>query len=146
MLNPAALRESIRPFFSPGTMPRGPMPQVVVEWALAYITYAQTAVAGPCLPGPLSPVPAEGEFFRAMDDSLRAMWLATPWAGPGFVGTTASVPSLAAHMEANMARLLQSYDPDLALSVITDVLHTYTTQITVTLTSVGGASSLVSIV
>lgn len=138
----SVLRSGLRPLFDPATMPTSAA-DAIVRWAQAYIPYASAAVAGGAVPALLSPVPAGGPFYQALDDSFRTMWMATPWTGPGLVGTTAAVPSLAPLLEANRARLVQSRDPELALSLIADALHTYTLSITVSVVPPSGTPAIV---
>lgn len=140
-----ALREGIRPFFSKAGMPVSAA-SAIGDWSRAYATYAQAAIAGGTLPPLLVPAPTAGPFFDALDQTLRLMWMAVIWTGPGLVGTTTSVPSLSPILRAVGVNLLGSRDPDQALSAITDALHTYTLGVTVTVTTAAGASLVVPVV
>lgn len=110
-------------------------------WSKAYVSYAQSAIAGGTVPAGLVPVPIPGPFFAAFGGTLSAMWLAVRWAGPGLVGQTALVPDLASQLAALGTGLLGSRDPERALSAISDALHTYTLGVTVTVVTAAGVSS-----
>ena len=136
-LDQGQLRDSLKPLFQPGSMPTA---DAVGAWARAYIPYASQAIAGALkLVTPLSPVPGAGaDFFEAIDQSFRAMWMATGWAGPAVVGAVTIVPPLGPYLKAYSAILLTSFDRELALSSIAVALHTYTLSIIVTATPATG--------
>lgn len=134
-LDPKKLRDSISPLFKPKTMPKGKVPQAVLDWLTAYARYGNDAVAGGTLPTPLAPAPGpDGKFFDSLDAALRTMWTAVAWSGPPGTGVILLVPPLGPILESVSKVLIKSRDPDQALSLITDALHTYTLSITVTVT------------
>ena len=134
-LDPGKLRDAIAPLFKPKTMPKGPVPQAVLDWLAAYAKYGNDAVAGGTLPTPLLPVPGpDGKFFDSLDSALRNMWTAVVWSSPTGTGVTLLVPPLAPFLVVASGVLIKSRDPEQALSLITDALHTYTLSITVTVT------------
>lgn len=136
-----ALKSGIRPFFRAGSMPKS-AGDAVRLWAQAYCGYAQAAVAGGVIPATLSPVPAAGKFFDALEQTLTAMWMSVAWVGPGLVGKTTTVPPLVSELQRVGRDQVKSRDPDKALSAIADALHTYTLGIAVTITAPSGASSV----
>ncbi len=120
------------------------MSDVIRMWSQAYCRYAQAAVAGGTLPAGLIPQATDGpDFFTALDQSLRTVWMAVAWAGPGLVGTTLLVPPLLPFLLGPSATLFTSPDPQLALSLIADALHTYTLSITVTVVPATGTPLIV---
>lgn len=122
-------------------MPKGDVTSATKEWAAAYASYASAAMAGPAaIAAPLLAVGFPGRFSTALDASLRTMWMAAPWVGPAVVGVTLFVPPLVPILESLGASLITVSDPERALTVIADALHTYTLGITVTLTTATGAS------
>ncbi len=124
-------------------MPVGPIPLAVGDWVTAYARYAKDAVAGGTKPTALVPAPGpNGSFFDSLDASLRAMWMAVAWVGPSLVGTTLLVPPLAPLLLVAAGTIIKSRDPDLALSLITDALHTYTLSITVTVVPPSGTATV----
>lgn len=131
-LNPSVLKDAISPLFKPSGMPTGQVPDAVRQWVTAYTKYGKDAIAGGTLPSALSPVagPA-GKFFDSLDAALRVMWTAVAWTGPSLVGTTLLVPPLSPILAPVASLLIKSRDPELALTLITDALHTYTLSITV---------------
>lgn len=135
------LKSGIRPFFSPGGMPKSAL-EAIKSWSQAYAAYAQSALAGGVVPAALAPVPVPGKFFDALDQTLKAMWMAAAWAGPALVGVTAVVPPLAPVLQAVGTSQLKNRDPEKALSAIADALHTYTLGIMVTVTTAAGVSSV----
>lgn len=141
-LSPQRLRAALSPLFQDGTMPQAG-PDAVARWGRAYATYAQDALAGGTLPGPLVPQPVSGEFLQALDASLRAMWMAAVWTGPGLAGTTAVVPALVPYLLSHAGQLNRSFDRELALSLITEAVHTYTLSITVSVVPPSGTPSIV---
>lgn len=145
MLSPAALRSSLADLFRPESMPAGDVKSAVAGWISRYAVYAQSANAGPAiLTAPLvAPAPVGSDFVSALDSSLRAMWMAAVWAGPGVVGTTAVVPPVGPSLLANSGILIDSSDPQQAVSLIADSIHTYTLSITVTLVPVTGTPTVV---
>lgn len=140
-LDPEMLKRGLRPLFQPASMPVSAA-DAIIRWCLAYIPYAQAAVAGGVVPVALSPVPASGPFYQALDDSFRLMWLATPWVGPPLTGVTAFVPPLVPFLEARRTALMQLRDPEQALSLIADALHTYTLSITVSVVPPTGTPTI----
>jgi hypothetical protein len=138
------LRQAIVPLFRPTTMPTGPVPDAVRQWVTAYVRYAQGAVAGGTVPSTLVPVPGpSGLFFTSLDSALRTMWTAVAWTGPALIGTTLLVPPLSPALVLVSSQLMQSRDPDLALSLITGALHTYTLSITVSVVPPTGTAVVV---
>lgn len=134
-LDPRKLRDSISPLFKPQTMPQGEVPQAVFDWLTAYAKYGNDAVAGGTLPTPLVPIAGpNGRFFDSLDTALRGMWTTVSWSGPSGTGVTLLVPPLGPLLQSVSAVLIKSRDPEQALSLITDALHTYTLSITVTVT------------
>jgi hypothetical protein len=134
-LDPRKLRDSLDHLFRPKTMPKGPVPQAVLDWLTAYAKYGNDAVAGGTLPSPLVPIPGPGgKFFDSLDSALRSMWSAVAWTGPTGTGVTLLVPPLGPSLNAVSGVLLKSRDSEQALSLITDALHTYTLSITVVVT------------
>ncbi len=147
MLSKDLLRSSLQSFFDPATMPKGDVPQVMLQWGAAYARYANLATAGVAvLAVPLIPAPASGPFFQAMDWSLRTMWMTAKWIGPGVAGTTTTVPSIVPSLLRNSNVLMQSRDPQQALSLIVEALHTYTLSVTVTLVTAAGTPTIVPVV
>ena len=139
-LDRSLLRDSISGFFAASGMPTGGVSDAAHQWALAYVRYAKTAIAGGTSPVSLSPSPGQStRFSDCLDSELRVMWNAAAWIGPSLTGKTLFVPSLSAALESTGKRLNMSRDPGLALSLITDVLHTYTLSITVTVTPPTGS-------
>lgn len=122
-------------------MPKSAL-EAIDSWAKAYASYAQSAIAGGTLPAALAPAAVPGKFFDALDQTLKAMWMATAWAGPGLTGTTAVVPPLSPALEAVGKSQLNNRDPEKALSAIADALHTYTLGITVTVVTAAGVASV----
>lgn len=142
-LTKSVLRDSLRPFFDPKTMPTGGVANAVRQWVAAYAVYGQSAIAGGAIPSPLVPVGAAGRFSDAFDQALRNMWMGVAWTGPALVGVTLLVPPLTPILESVGTVLLKSRDPGQALSLITDALHTYTLSITVTVTPATGTPVVV---
>jgi len=139
-LNPATLRNALAPLFVPATMPRGDMQSCVQQWVSAYASYASAAIAGGLLPAAIVPTTASGpDFFTALDQALRQMWMAVAWAAPGLVGVTTVVPPLQPFLVASAPTIFASSDPQLAPTLIADALHTYTLSIVVTVTPATGA-------
>lgn len=127
-------------------MPTGPVPLAVQQWVSAYARYGQSAIAGGTVPSILVPPSGPpGRFFESIDAAMRSMWMATAWIGPGLVGTTLFIPSLVPMLAAVSSQLIRSRDSDLALSLITEVLHTYTSGITVSVVTPSGATVIVSL-
>jgi len=125
-------------------MPRSSA-EAVRLWAQAYASYAKSAVAGGTVPTALAPIPTAGPFFDALDQTLRAMWTAVAWAGPGLAGTTTLVPLLSPALRAVGQSQLRNTDPERALSAIADALHTYTLGIAVTVVTPAGVPSVVPV-
>ena len=143
-LEPDSLRNAISRFFYPATMPTGRVPDAVLQWTTAYASYAQKAVAGGTVPSVLVPaVGPDGKFFDSFDSALRTMWNAVAWTGPSLVGTTLLVPPLSPILDIVAATLIKSREPQLALSLITNALHTYTLSITVSVVSPTGTPVIV---
>lgn len=143
-LDRSLLQRSISHLFESSTMPKGATPSAVMEWASAYSSYANAAIAGGTMHTPLIPVPGPNSlFFDSMDSSFRSMWMTTVWTGPSLVGTTLFVPSLSSVLRATSDRLVGSRDPRLALTLITEALHTYTLGITVTVVPPSGTPATV---
>lgn len=139
MLDVGSLRDSLSPLFRPQTMPTGPVPTAVRQWVAAYSKYAQDAIAGGTKPSPFVVAPGPMDrFSNSLDAALRVMWTGVAWTGPSLVGTTLLVPPLAPILEGVAASLIRSRDPELALSLITDALHTYTLGITVSVVPPSG--------
>jgi hypothetical protein len=147
-LDPKKLKDAISPLFRPKTMPTGGVPQAVRDWLAAYVRYGQDAVAGGTAPAALlAPIPGpDGRFADSLDSALRTMWTAVTWVGPGLTGTTLLVPPLAPILEGVAAVLIKSRDPEQALSLITNALHTYTLSITVTVVPPSGTPATVPLV
>lgn len=140
-LDPSTLKEGLRPLFDPSGMPRGPVPDAVFTWITAYCGYAQSASAGGTVPATLVPLRGPiGTFADSLDSALRVMWGAVAWTGPGLIGKTLLVPPLQGFLSPVSARLIGSRDPSLALSLITDALHTYTLSITVAVVTPSGVT------
>lgn len=140
MLSPDQLSESLRPLFTPGTMPVG---SPIDVWARAYVGYAQDATAGPALlTSPLVLPPASGDFLSGLDEVLRGTWMSAIWAGPGVTGVTSIVPGLAPFFMESSGILVGSLDRELALTAIVKSIHTYTLSITVVLTSATGVATV----
>ena len=138
-LDQRKLRDSISHLFRAETMPKGPVPDAVLEWVTAYAKYGRDAVAGGTKPTTLIPGPGTGgKFFDSLDSALRVMWTAVPWSGPALIGVTLLVPPLAPLLETAAVILIKSRDPEQALSLVTDALHTYTLSITVMITPPNG--------
>lgn len=147
MLSKDLLQGSLRQFFSPSTMPRGSVAEVVSQWASSYIKYASFAVAGgTILVSPLQAIPVGGAFFNAIDQSFRSLWMSAVWAAPGMVGKTFFVPSLVPLLQKNAGELISSRDPDRALTLIVESLHSYTLGITVSVVGPSGTPVIVPIV
>lgn len=140
------LKGALAPFFMPATMPRGGLGETVGEWVSAYIRYGMMAHAAGVVPVKLSTVSIKnGDFIGSLDSSLRAVWLASTWAGPGLVGSTSFVPPLGPAMFPITRMLLVSRDADLALSSIVAALHTYTLGIVVTIVPSSGTPFIATI-
>lgn len=145
-LDPVTLRDSIASFFDSRTMPTGPVPSVVQQWATAYAKYGIAANAGPTLPISLIAPPGPVDQFSAsLDSALRAMWMSVAWVGPSLIGTTLIVPPLNPILDAVSTQLIKSRDRELALSLITNALHTYTLGITVSIVSPIGATVIATL-
>jgi len=146
MLDRGLLSRSLSHLFRPKTMPKGPPPAAVMEWASAYSAYGNAAMAGATVHTPLVPGPGpNGNFFDSMDSAFRSMWMGVAWTGPSLVGTTLFVPSLSSILLAASREIDGSRDPDFALSFITDALHTYTLSITVSIVPPSGTPAIVSL-
>ncbi len=147
MLSKEFLRASLSPFFRAETMPRGSVAECVRQWGVAYAGYANFATAGVAkLTLPLNPIGVGGQFFQAIDTSFRTMWMTANWIGPGVTGTTATVPPLVPILSANAQTLMQSRDPQQALTLIVEALHTYTLSVTVALVTAAGTPTTVPVV
>lgn len=144
-LDPGALKAALAPLFNPQTMPTGPIPSVVQAWTTAYIKYASAATAGGTVPTTsLQPQSTPGpDFYTALDAGLRLLWMPVPWAGTPGTGVTLLVPPLLPLILPTTAVILQSDDPQVAISLIAAALHTYTLSITVTLTPPSGTPAVV---
>jgi hypothetical protein len=141
MLSPLRLRDSIRPFYDPKTMPTG---DVVLAWVRAYVVYANDALAGATkLAVPLVPQGASGNFPVAIDMALRSTWLAASWVGPGLTGKTTLVPPFVPFLLQHASTLIANRDAEAALAAIAQSIHTYTLSITVTVVTAAGAASVV---
>ena len=68
------------------------------------------------------------------------MWMSAVWVGPGIVGTTLLVPPIAPIILANSSVLITSFDKERSLDLMSAALHVYTLTVTVTLSSLAGAS------
>lgn len=137
-----ALKSALKPLFDSATMPKSAL-DAIKSWANAYASYAQSAVAGGTIPATLAPIPVAGGFFEALEQTLKAMWTATAWLGPGLTGTTTVIPPLAASLGDVGKEQVKNREPQKALSAIADALHTYTLGIKVTVVTPAGVSSVV---
>jgi hypothetical protein len=117
--------------------------EAIDSWAKAYASYAQSAIAGGTVPIALAPVAVQGPFFEALDQTLKAMWMASAWIGPGLTGVVSAVPVLSPVLRVVGTSQLKNRDPEAALSEIADALHTYTLGVAVTITTAAGVSSVV---
>lgn len=140
------LRAGLRRFFMPATMPQGSVSDVVRQWAEVYARYAQKAQAGDSVPSKLSPTGLGGRFSTALESSLSALWLSTTWTGASGIGSVTNIPALTPTLEMVAADLLTVTDRETALSKIVDVLHTYTTGISVTLVTSNGTTLILPII
>lgn len=141
MLSPLRLRDSLRPLYTPGTMPSA---DPVLEWVQAYMPYANDALAGVTkLASPLVPQGSPGDFPVALDAALRSVWMKAAWVGPGATGVTAIVPPFVPFLMQNTITMLQTRDREAALAAIAQSIHTYTLSITVTVTTATGVTTVV---
>jgi hypothetical protein len=104
----------------------------------AYVSYAQSAIAGPVTLASLQPS-ASGPFsYDALDEALRTMWTAAVWVGPGVTAVTTIVPPVQPYLLAIAPPLLVSFDVEQAPTLIAEALHTYTLNVVVTVTPATG--------
>lgn len=132
----ATLRQAMRSLFDSNTMPTG---DPLGDWMRAYVSYAQSGIAGPvALAQDL--VVGSGPFtLDVLDAALRTMWTAAVWAGPGVTAVTSLVPPVQPLLLAIAPTLNASYDVELAPTLIAEALHTYTLSVVVTVTPATGA-------
>lgn len=142
MLSIQRLRESLRPLFTPGTMPGK---DAATRWLSAYTAYANDAVAGVTqLAAPLVPREVTGDFLVGLDGALMSTWMNAAWVSLGATGVTTFVPPFAPYLLSSSAVLLRrSTDPQQALTAIAQSIHTYTLSITVTVTTASGVTTVV---
>lgn len=143
MLSRDVLKQGLSPLFDSRTMPRGGVPDAISFFLRGYVPYAQQATALGTLPSPLIAEPQDGDYLTALDSSLRAMWMAVAWAGPGLVGTTAVVPPIQPFLTAIAPVIIGVTDADRSLSLIVEAVHTYTLSITVAVTPPSGTPAIV---
>lgn len=142
-LTSAALRGAISSLFEQGTMPYD---DAIFSWIKAYSSYTDGVIAGPVLLAtPLVPS-AHGEFsFDALDAALRSLWMSAVWVGPGVVAVTSLVPPVQPFLAALTTTLNASFDRDLAPTLLSEALHTYTLSIAVTVTPATGTPFIVTL-
>lgn len=118
------------------------------RWCSIYSTWASSAIAGPTvLSKPLTTATVvTGDFFDSLDASFRSMWMSAVWVGPGVTAITTVIPPLQPFLRSLSASLISSYDPELAPTLISTALHTYTLGITVTITPITGTPFIVPLI
>ena len=114
------------------------------RWADMYHSYAQGAVAGPVLPSGLNKFVIQSglsnvrfnQFFTKGDSAVVSYWSAALWAGPGFVGVTASAAGLGARLASAGNRLKNTDDKVRSANELANAIDLYTRGVSVTTTNV----------
>jgi hypothetical protein len=118
--------------------------EVAQKWADVYVAYALNALAGP-----LKPIAMDGstivsgllgtpkDFAVGLANGLTAFWATVMFAGPGFIPANPCTPGT--YVGQPVAVQIKAFplekDPQAASARIANVLHIYTTGITVTATT-----------
>lgn len=128
------------------------IPPSATKIADAYHAYAKNAMAGPLtpdgLPGVASILEAAmtGQPLDAgLDTGCLAYWSPVMWKGPGFIPMNPTIPAGLSGLKADLTAAFKKLTADKAsvsdaADEIAKILHTYTTKLQVTATTVPPAS------
>jgi len=136
-LTASLIKQAIAPLFAENGMPSD---DPVGKWCTAYAGAVAAAIAGPVkLVAGLVPGHGGGDgFFNLLDAAFRTMWMSAAWIGPGVTAVTTVVPPLQPFLLALSPALNSTFDRELAPTLLSEALHSYTLGIVVMVAPMSG--------